>query len=188
MVVRAADAGSVALLARALSQGGVAIIPCDTMYGIVGTAPDTEKRIRVIKGRGETKPVLQLIAHASWVARISDLALPPRLAKYWPGPLTIIFPARDGGTVALRLPDSPFLVKLMDSVGRPLYSTSVNRTGKEPMFDIELMKREFETQVDIIFDAGSVPPGPASTLVDVTTHPYRVLRSGVVRIPPENLD
>ncbi len=187
MVARAADPGSEALLARTLSEGGVAVIPCDTMYGIAGAAPDTEKRIRAIKGRGETKPFLQLIAHASWVARLSDFVLPQKLAQYWPGPLTIIFPARDGGTVALRLPDSPFLRQLMEAVGRPLYSTSVNRAGKEPMFDIELIKKEFERDVDLIFDAGNLPPGPPSTLVDVSTRPYRILRTGALRIPPEEL-
>jgi len=187
MVARAEEPGSFDRLAQILARGGVAIVPCDTMYGIVGAAPETEGRIRNIKGRGESKPLLQLIAGASWVARMSDLPLPPALSRYWPGPLTIVFPAREGGTVALRMPDSPFLRSLLEAVARPLYSTSVNRTGEEPIYDVAAMQREFEQDVDLIFDAGNLPPGPPSTLVDITRRPYRVLRLGAVQIPPEEL-
>lgn len=187
MVARAADAGSMERLAALLSRGGVAIVPCDTMYGIVGAAPETEERIRRIKGRGEEKPFLQLIAEASWVHSVSDMAVPAALSRYWPGPLTLIFPARAGGTVAMRLPDSAFLRQLLAGIGRPLYSTSVNRAGGSPLFDLSEMVREFENDVDLIFDAGNLPPGPPSTLVDVTRRPFRVLRAGAVRIAPEEL-
>jgi len=188
MIVRASEDGAFNALAGILSRGGVAVIPCDTMYGIVGVAPDTEARIRRVKGRGETKPFLQLIAQASWVAQLSEKPLPASLSKYWPGPLTVVFPLRGGGTVALRLPDSPFLRSLMEAAGKPLYSTSVNRAGRDPMFDIALITAEFEQDVDVVFDAGNLPPGPPSTLVDVTSRPYKVLRAGAVQISPEDLD
>ncbi len=96
MIARAADPRSFDRLSQVLAGGGVAIVPCDTMYGIVGIAPDTEDRIRRIKGRGEDKPFLQLIAHASWIAQMSDAPVPPGLSRYWPGPLTLVFPARGG--------------------------------------------------------------------------------------------
>lgn len=187
MVARASDPESFSRLVEVLSRGGVAIIPCDTMYGICGVAPDTDERIRGIKGRGEEKPFLQLIAEVSWVARVSDMPLPPGLARYWPGPLTLVFPMRGGGTVALRLPDSPFLVQLMRALGRALFSSSVNRTGQQPLFDIEAITREFEGDVDLVFDAGNLPPGPPSTLLDVTSRPWRIVREGSVRIPPGDL-
>jgi L-threonylcarbamoyladenylate synthase len=187
MIVLAADDAAFGTLVKSLSSGGVAIIPCDTMYGIVGVAPQTEERIRQIKGRGETKPFLQLIGSASWVSRFSDLALPPVLSKYWPGPLTLVFPHRAGGTVAVRLPDSLLLRRLLEAIGQPLYSTSVNKTGKPPLVEVAAMKQEFERDVDLIFDAGNLPPGPPSTLVDITNRPYRVLRAGVVQIPEAEL-
>ena len=187
MVARAASPDSYPLLVRTLAGGGVAIIPCDTMYGIVGIAPETDERIRHLKGRGETKPFLQLIAQASWVGRLSDIPLPPALSRHWPGPLTLVFGARGGGTVALRMPDSPFLRLLMETIDRPLYSTSVNRAGREPLVEVAAMRREFEEEVDLIYDAGNLPPGPPSTLVDVTSRPFRVLRTGVLQIPPEEL-
>jgi len=187
MVATAADPDSFRLLVKALSRGDVAIIPCDTMYGIVGIAPETEARMRRLKGREETKPFIQLIAQASWVGMLSDVPLPPILSRYWPGPLTLVFPAREGGTVALRLPDSQFLRSLIEAVGRPLFSTSVNKAGKSPIFAVAAIRREFENEVDLIYDAGDLPPGPPSTLVDLTSRPYRVLRPGALFIPPEKL-
>ena len=187
MVDRAADPESFHRLISVLSNGGVAIIPCDTMYGIVGLAPETGSKIRAVKGRGEDKPFLQLIGDSSWIARMSDMPVPPALGRYWPGPLTLVFPARDGGSVALRFPDSPFLQRLLQALGRPLYSTSVNRSGAEPLTDIAAMAKEFERDVDLVYDAGSLTPGPPSTVIDITCRPFQVLRAGAVAVAPEDL-
>jgi L-threonylcarbamoyladenylate synthase len=157
------------------------------MYGLVGVAPSTGERIRGIKGRGEEKPFLRLLPDPSWVGKFSSLAVPDRLLKYWPGPLTLIFPAREGGTVALRVPDSRFLRELLEAVGSPLYSTSVNRAGAAPLQTVEEMRREFENSVDLIFDSGDLPPGPPSTLVDVTSRPCKVLRPGALVLSPADL-
>jgi tRNA A37 threonylcarbamoyladenosine synthetase subunit TsaC/SUA5/YrdC len=56
------------------------------------------------------------------------------------------------------------------------------------MHEVASMTREFEREVDLIFDAGSLPPGPPSTLVDITRRPYRVLRAGAVQLSPGDLD
>jgi L-threonylcarbamoyladenylate synthase len=176
-----------ASLARLLARGGVAIVPCDTMYGIVGAVPASEERIRSIKGRGEDKPFLQLIPDMSWVRRITDMPLPPRLAARWPGPLTLVVPRREGGTVALRVPDSRFLRALLESVGMPLYSTSVNRAGTPALRDVGAIRAEFGNDVDLIWDAGDPPAGLPSTLVDLTVRPYAILRQGGLYLDPEDL-
>ena len=157
------------------------------MYGLVGIAPDSGERIRDIKGRGEDKPFLRLLPDPSWVARFSPLTAPENLLKYWPGPLTLVFPAHEGGTVALRVPDSQFLRELLEAVGSPLYSTSVNRAGAAPLQSVEEMRREFEDLVDLIYDAGDLPSGPPSTLVDVTSRPCKVLRPGALLLSAEDL-
>jgi L-threonylcarbamoyladenylate synthase len=187
MVLAAADPGSLSALVRILARGGVAIAPGDTMYGLIGLAPDAEARLRQVKGRGEDKPFLQLIADASWVTRISDLPVPPSLSRYWPGPLTLVFPDRAGGTTALRVPDNRFLRDLLLALDRPLYSTSVNRAGSAPLRTVEEMRRELEGGVDAIYDAGDQPAGSPSTLVDVTRRPFSVLRQGAVLLRPEDL-
>jgi len=187
MVVSAGDPPSFPLLVNVLRSGGVAVVPCDTMYGLVGIVPGSEARIRGIKGREEGKRFLQLLAESSWVGRVADFEVPVRLLRYWPGPLTLVVPARAGGTVAVRVPDSSFLRELLDSIGAPLYSTSVNRAGNPPLRRISDIRREFGDEVDLLFDAGDLPPGRPSTVLDVTVRPFRVLRPGAVVLAPEDL-
>lgn len=178
---------AVRLLAT-LAAGGIAVVPCDTIYGLVGRVPDSEPRIRAAKGRDESNPFLLLIPDPSWVSRLSDAEPPAALARHWPGPLTIVLPARGGGTVALRVPDSPFLRDLILSLDAPVYSTSVNISGSPALWRIADIRREFEAAVDLVVDAGDLPAGVASTIVDATSRPLRILRQGAVAVPPEDLE
>ena len=187
MVLPAAEAGSFPVLVDILASGGAVIAPGDTMYGLLGIAPESEGRIRRIKGRGEDKPFLQLIGDAGWVARVSEAVVPDRIAAHWPGPLTVVVPARTGGTVALRVPDHPLLQRLLRALGRPLFSTSVNRAGTPPLATVAEMRRELEGEVDAIYDAGDQPPGAPSTLLDITRRPFVILRQGAVRLPESDL-
>jgi L-threonylcarbamoyladenylate synthase len=187
MVLTADKPDSFVALTRILKSGGIAIAPGDTMYGLIGIVPGAEARLRTVKGRDEDKPFLQLIADTSWLGRISDLPLPRQLGKYWPGPLTIIVPDRRGGTVGVRVPDSAFLQALVKAVGAPLYSTSVNRAGMPPLHTVGEMIREFSGDVDAIFDDGNHAPGPASTLIDITSRPFKILRQGALRIDSVDL-
>src|SRR5208337_2924624 len=88
VIVKADSPDAFPALVRVLAGGGVAIAPGDTMYGLVGVAPETGERIREVKGRGAGKPFLRLLPDQSWVRKFSPLAPPARLLKYWPGPLT----------------------------------------------------------------------------------------------------
>jgi L-threonylcarbamoyladenylate synthase len=99
----------------------------------------------------------------------------------------MIFPDLLGGTVAVRVPADGFLRDLVRAVGTPLYSTSVNRAGSPPSTGIQEMRREFEADVDIIYDAGDHPPGAPSTLLDVTRRPYTILRQGAAILDPADL-
>ena len=115
------------------------------------------------------------------------MSLPTPLAKYWPGPLTIVLPDKLGGTVAVRVPDSPFLARLLAAVGKPLFSSSVNKAGSPPIVSVDEMSRVFGDLVGVIYDAGDPDPAAPSTLVDATTHPFRVLRQGVLHLDPADL-
>ncbi len=161
-------------------------MPCDTIYGIVGPAPASEARIRELKGRGE-KSFLQLIAGARLAGALRR-ARPcrKRWPRYWPGPLTLIFPAGEG-SVALRVPADPRLRRLLERLDRPLYSTSVNRSGQPALWRIADILEQFEAAVDLVVDAGDLPGRLPSTIVDVSQRPFRVLRQGALSIPPEAL-
>src|SRR5262252_1418492 len=125
-----------------LRAGGVIAFPTDTAYGL-GADPFNEtavRRIFEIKGRPDNKPILLLvnsIAMAQSVAHVSERAL-ALAERFWPGPLTMILPARETvptsvtagtGTIGVRWGNAPFANRLLDSLGQPITATSANRTG-----------------------------------------------------------
>jgi L-threonylcarbamoyladenylate synthase len=187
-----------------LKRGAVVVMPCDTIYGLVGVAPDTGPLLRRLKGR-EERSFLQLIASPDWLPAFTDQRLPESLSKYWPGPLTIIFRAKappnapagapasgpdpragkpsPPATVALRIPRDPLLLEIMEKLGRPLFSTSVNLTGQPSLWRIQEIFALFEERVDLIVDAGDRPGGVPSTILDITSRPFRILRPGAVEVP-----
>ncbi len=176
-------------LVDVLRSGGLAIMPCDTIYGIVGRVPETEARMRALKGRSETKPFIQLIGNTTWLDRMTDTQPDPAILGLWPGALTLVVRARGrvGGTVAVRFPSDDLLIAVLRALDCPLYSTSVNRAGETPLTSVAEMTRILGPSVDLVVDAGDRAPAPPSTIVDVTARPYRVLRQGVVRVPAELL-
>jgi L-threonylcarbamoyladenylate synthase len=184
VIIGADDPGLRETVFGILKTAGVVIVPCDTLYGILGIVPESEGRIRGVKGRGEEKPFLQLIPDVSWIGSLSDSPVPPSLAKYWPGPLTVVIRRRGEGTVAVRVPDSPFLKDVIVRLGKAIYSTSVNRAGKPPLWRIEEISAEFGNDVDLIVDAGDLPGGAPSTIVDATVRPVKILRQGKLIVPP----
>ena len=174
-------------LVDTLRDGRVVILQADTMYGFFGVVPETDAEIRRIKGREAHKPFIQLIPSECWVSRFTDMPVPPRIKVFWPGPLTLILKTRDGSRVALRIPADDQLRKIIEAVGKPLYSTSVNRTGQSPLSDIRMIIREFEQHVALVVDSGNLDNSVPSTVVDVTTVPFRMVRQGALEIPSECL-
>jgi L-threonylcarbamoyladenylate synthase len=179
--------GSARLAAEFLAAGKPAIIPCDTMYGIVGRVPESDPGIRALKGRGEDKPFIVLAADRASACLVADFDPSLPLLSLWPGPLTAVLPARGGGTVALRLPAEPWLRELLGRAGFPLYSTSANRSGNPALSSIASIIAEFRSDVGLIVDAGDMPASRASTIVDATVRPFRVLRQGELVVPGELL-
>ncbi|MCX7028885.1 MAG: L-threonylcarbamoyladenylate synthase [Spirochaetes bacterium] len=187
MVLAAADPAAVRTLAALLAGGGVAIIPCDTIYGIVGIDPEADARIRALKGRDEGKPFLRLAADASWALRLTGRAAPDHLARHWPGPLTLVLPVKGGATLALRIPAAAWLRELIAGLGQPLLSTSANRTGRPSLWRAADIIAEFESEVDLVLDGGDLPDAEPSTIVDASSQPFRILRQGAFRVPAEDL-
>jgi L-threonylcarbamoyladenylate synthase len=174
-------------LSDILRSGGIAILPCDTIYGFVGKAPDTDARIREAKGRGETKPFLRLAPSVEEAATYSAEPLDPTLAALWPGKVSIILKDGSGQTTAVRVPDDPFLIEAIRLSGCHVFSTSVNVSGQAPLWKIAEIEATFGAAVDLIIDGGDLPGGQASTILDATKRPYTVVRQGALVIPPELL-
>lgn len=168
---------------RVLRRGGLVILPGDTIYGLIGTAPAAEARIRRIKSRAKDRPLLVLIPDRSWLWRCGVTGeLPERLLRYWPGALTIVFRRARGGTVGVRVPDDRFLCHLARCVDAPLFSTSVNRSGLPPLSRVSQIVAAFGASVDLIVDGGELGSPVASTVVDATTRPCRLLRQGSLEL------
>ncbi|MBN1409828.1 MAG: Sua5/YciO/YrdC/YwlC family protein [Spirochaetales bacterium] len=188
MVLKQGEPALKSVLPSILNKNGIIIVKCDTIYGLVCRPGPAETRVAAIKNRSDNKQFLWLIPDFTMLKQITDQIVPPRLKPFWPGPLTIIFNKRGGGTIALRMPDDPFLKQLMKLAGSPLVSTSVNKSGNPPMAGIQSIVREYESSVDCIVDDGDASDGLPSTLVDISGKPYKILRQGALEIPEEYLD
>ncbi|MGL1894639.1 MAG: L-threonylcarbamoyladenylate synthase [Spirochaetaceae bacterium] len=168
-----------------LTNGEIVIVPCDTIYGILGRSPDTDSAIRSIKGRGEFKPFLHLVSSIIQFNELSIIPFPEDLEEYWPGALTVVTAVKSGGTIAYRLPSDPFLQDIVSHMESPLYSTSVNISGEAPMWRIKDIIEQFENKVDLIVDGGDYENRKPSTVIDITTRPYKILRQGALTLPLE---
>lgn len=184
---------------QAIARGELVVLPTDTVYGIAADAfsPEAVQRLLDAKGRGRQSPPPVLIPNIATLSALAAEVLDPvsRLAEeFWPGPLTIVLPARPsldwdlgdtGGTVALRIPNHQLTLELLQETG-PLAVSSANRTGKPAALNIEEAQRMLGDQVAVYLDDGEAEGGgTASTIVDATGltadgGSIRVLRAGGV--------
>jgi len=183
MVIKKNNPELFSIIYKILKNHGVVIMPCDTIYGIVGVVPHTEKRIRKIKGRALPKPFLQLIPSRKWLSNFTTMKVPKCVSTYWPGPLTLIFPGiKANAKVALRIPKDPFLSKILFFLKKPLYSTSVNRAGQSHLWQIEEIIEQFADKVDAIVNTGNLERVLPSTIVDLTCKPFVLIREGELKL------
>jgi len=182
--------------ARALEAGGIVAFPTDTVYGIgvaLGT-PGGIERLFAAKQRPPDRAIALLVADADQAAGIGELNAPAvALARgFWPGGLTLVVPRRGDrtlpaeltgegahATVGLRVPDHDAPRALARAVG-PLPTTSANRSGEPEARDADALEAELGDALDLILDGGPAAGGPASTVVDTTADPVRILREGAI--------
>jgi tRNA threonylcarbamoyl adenosine modification protein (Sua5/YciO/YrdC/YwlC family) len=190
-VISKADPSSASRTAEELKAGGVVIIPTDTVYGFSSAVSlsgltrqsfSTDDRIRTIKGRSETKPMIQLIATPQDLAKYTSDNVPAILLQKWPGALTIIVNDNRGGTTAFRCPGDEWLRKVIAECGSPIYSTSVNRSGQPVLDEQAAIIKEFAPEVDLIITDGDKKGAKPSTIVSITDGTIKVLRQGDVKI------
>jgi L-threonylcarbamoyladenylate synthase len=171
-----------AAVAAAARRGGVILYPTDTLYGLgvdPGSAAALEALFR-LKGRDAGKPVPVLLADASLVGRYAS-SIPrrwrPLMERCWPGPLTLLFPAREGlprgvrsaaGKVALRVPGSALCRAVLLAAGGSLTGTSANPAGAGGTGDPGAARSSLGPGIDLFVNAGTLPVSPASTLLEMT--------------------
>lgn len=192
MILQKYDTQCLKIICHALCAGKVVILPTDTVYGFSGIVPDSDGAIRAIKGREETKPFIQLIAHPDDILLYSPTPIPLEVSRHMPGPITVIVTTQQSQkTTAFRCPDDDWLRSLIRLCGKPLYSSSVNRSGQAILSDVFEMEKEFGSDVFCIVDGKNynkpdeklvdMQPLP-STLIDITDGTIRIVRQGSLYI------
>ena len=199
IVLSAQAPGTAEAAAEIIRTGGLVGIPTETVYGLGanGLDEDAVAKIFEAKGRPQDNPLILHICGAEQIElfchhipqKAYDLA-----EKFWPGPLTIVLPARDtvpkrttGGlnTVAVRCPDCDVTRQIIRLSGVPLAAPSANISGKPSTTTSEHVRHDHDGRIDAIVDGGACRVGVESTIVDLTEERPRLLRPG--GISPEQL-
>ena len=181
--------------AAVLRRGGVVAFPTETFYGLGAAALDraASRRIFELKGRPETKPVLLLVDSIAMAETVVEVSARARalMTRHWPGALTLVLRARPSvpeevtagtGTVGVRLSPHPVARGLVSALGAPVTAPSANPSGLEPPTTASAVLAYFGDAVDLVLDGGPTAGGEASTVLDTTVEPPRVLRRGAVKV------
>jgi tRNA threonylcarbamoyl adenosine modification protein (Sua5/YciO/YrdC/YwlC family) len=186
---------AISAAARAVSAGSVIVLPTDTLYGIGVDAfnSDAVTKLLAAKGRGRDMPLPVLVGSwatidglVSWVS--GDVR--KLIEAFWPGGLTMVVEHAPSlawdlgdarGTVAIRMPLHPVALDLLAETG-PMAVSSANRTSMPPATTAQQAYEQLGESVAVYLDAGEVPIGLASTIVDLTSEVPVVRREGAVSI------
>lgn len=184
--------------AEAIRAGQCVAVPTETVYGLAANARESAAvaRIYAAKGRPSFNP---LIVHVADRMMAEEIALFDPVARmladrFWPGPLTLVLPVREGSglsplvtaglpTVALRMPAHPAMTALIRESGVPLAAPSANRSGTISPTSAGHVLRSLAGHIPLIIDAGPTEQGLESTIVATTKDSVRLLRPGPVTIP-----
>lgn len=195
----AQDANAASAAAKIIREGGLVAIPTETVYGLGANGLDEQAVAKIFeaKGRPQDNPLILHVAEPEEMERFCHHI--PQEAyllaeKFWPGPLTIVLPARDIvpkrttgglGTVAIRCPNSPVTREMIRLAGVPVAAPSANISGKPSTTTAQHVLHDHDGKIDAVIDGGPCSVGVESTIVDLTEKPARLLRPG--GITPEQL-
>jgi len=190
-VIISQTAESLAQVTDAIVRGGVIAFRTDTFYGlgVDPLNPEAIRKIRALKGREETKPILLLISDENEVDRFIEQSTFFKLVahRHWPAPLTLIGVSRPevpteltAGTKSLgvRLPDDEDVRAFVRACGGALTGTSANVSGQPPARTAMEVENYFLTGLDLIVDRGEVTATEPSTVLDVSGTKARLVREG----------
>jgi L-threonylcarbamoyladenylate synthase len=181
--------------AEVIRRGGTIVYPTETIYGIGADAtnPDAVRKVFAVKKRGDKKPVLVIVHSTDMLNRLVTTipeAAYALMQEFWPGPLTLVFPAspdiptevtQGTGAIGVRIPSSIFCLRLVESCGCPVTSTSANISGQEQPRTIDDLERVLGDGIDLYVDGGTLSPSEPSTVVDVTSSRPFVIREGAIK-------
>ena len=174
-----------------LDERGVVALPTETFYGLAVSVFDQVacERVFEIKGRPSTKALPCIVSGIEQLERVASEipALVSELStRFWPGPLTLIVPARatvaaasETGTIAVRVSSLP-LARELALIAGPVTATSANVSGAPPATTADEVLAQLGGSVDLVLDGGATSGGLASTIVDVTSGKLELVREGAI--------
>lgn len=199
MTLPKSDGASAEAAAKVLREGKIAVLPTDTVYGFsaLALAPGADGpkksgldlKIDQIKKSPESKPLIELISDPVDICKYAGQEIPSKILEKWPGALTVLvknnawYKALTGReATAFRCPGDEWLRQVISLCGGPIYSTSVNFSGK-PVLEAEAdILRDFGGLVDLFVLDGDKKNALPSTLVSLLDGEPKVIRQGAVRL------
>jgi len=180
--------------AEILRNGGLVAVPTETVYGLAGNGLDENavKEIYEVKGRPAIKPLSLMVPGKEAIGEYCE-DVPSQAIflaeKFWPGPLTIVLKSKEivpeivragGKTVGLRCPDHPKTIEVLKEAKIPFAAPSANPSGEESPKNAEKVKKYFDGRIDGIIDGGPCGIGTESTIINMSSVPYKILRQGAL--------
>jgi L-threonylcarbamoyladenylate synthase len=184
---------SIKLAQELFLEGSIFIYPTDTIYGFGGNPfnENTIKKISKIKGKSNWRRYIFLISNIEILKNYTEINSEKYLdflLSIWPNPVSVILKLNKHyqeilkmETAAFRVPNHRFCIKLLNDLKMPLISTSVNRTGNEPMNDSSMIIQEFSNEVKAIFYSETKSFVEASTLIDLSKDEPNYIREGRIK-------
>jgi len=176
-----------------LRKGGIIAFPTDTVYGLGADAfnPKAVERIYRVKRRPGHLPFPLLLSDMSQISIVAEAISEAALflaRRFWPGGLTLVLPKSallpaylaSQSTIAVRVPNHPIPLALIQCLGNPIIGTSANISGSPSTLTADEVKQQLGAKVDLIIDGGKCPGGSESTIVDVTGKVPVILRQGII--------
>ena len=179
---------------RVLAEGGVISFPTETYYGL-GVDPfnsDAVDRLFLLKKRERSKPILVLVSDIAMLDLLVDNIPEPYhnlMETFWPGPLTLIFPAKksvspsltgETGTVGIRISSNPIVKEIFRKWRKPLTATSANLSNLSPAKNTTEVASYFGSRIDCLVDGGDSPAGLCSSIIAFQDGRFIEVRKGQI--------
>ena len=179
------DPAVLAEAAKVLRGGGLVAFPTETVYGLGADAsnPKAIERLNRVKGRPPEKPYSLHLSSVSQLRTVVPLVPPIAerlIERFWPGPLTIVMPGKDGKTVGVRVPDHPIAQAFLSACGVPVVAPSANRSGSPPPTDANEVLAALDGAIDFVLDGGPTKFGRESTVVEIVGARLEIRREGAI--------
>jgi L-threonylcarbamoyladenylate synthase len=191
---KSATAEALAQAVAALNRGGVIVFPTETLYGLGADALNAAAvgKIYRLKERDTSSPIPVLVADQEMLLSLVG-AIPvvarKLMERFWPGPLTLVLPARKEipkpllnavGGIGVRISSQPIAMRLVKALGRPLTATSANPSGQAPARTVEEARNYFAAKIDVYVDGGTLASKSGSTVAEVVGNKIRIIREGEI--------